>query len=120
MSTTEKKPHSYQITLRFLEEMDKIVGSRVNGKKITAKEFGEKVGINSTNLVRLRSNPKEHHVTVEAIGRLCKVYGTSPSMLILGVSEKNKMQEALDVRMAKMEATMKKIDAQFKAIKKGL
>lgn len=79
----DKKYFSKQITWRFLEAMDSIIGNTTMGK-VTAGEFGEKVGITGANLSRLRYSDGEHSVTLEAIGRICKEYNISSEWLIMG------------------------------------
>lgn len=81
---SDKKHFSTQITERFLFAMDRILGSRNTGK-VTAKSFGEMVGIASSNLNRIRQNPDENFVTIEACGRLCHYYKISASWLIGGI-----------------------------------
>ncbi len=44
LDITDKKYFTYHITQRFLFAMDRIIGSRSAGK-VTAKAFGEVVGI---------------------------------------------------------------------------
>lgn len=83
LDITNKKYYTQHITVRFLKAMGVIMGNRSNGKT-TAKDFGEIVKINSTNLTRLRSSTGEHSVTVEAIGRMCNYYKISPYWLITG------------------------------------
>lgn len=83
LDITDKKYFSYQITERFFFAMDRILGSRSAGK-ITAQAFGKTVGITSNNLNRIRNNPGEHFVTIEAIGRLCNNYRISAYWLLTG------------------------------------
>lgn len=80
---TDKKYFSFQITERFFFAMDRILGSRSAGK-VTAQAFGNIVGITSNNLNRIRNNPGEHFVTIEAIGRLCNHYRISAYWLLTG------------------------------------
>jgi DNA-binding Xre family transcriptional regulator len=83
LDITDKKYFSYQITERFFFAMDRILGSRSAGK-VTAQAFGNIVGITSNNLNRIRNNPGEHFVTIEAIGRLCNHYRISAYWLLTG------------------------------------
>lgn len=80
---TDKKYYSKEITERFLFAMDRILGSRGSGK-VTAKNFGDIVGISSSNLNRIRNNPSEYFVTIEAIGRICNHYRISAFWLLTG------------------------------------
>lgn len=81
---SENKQYSIEISKRFFEAMDKILSSNEYGN-LTAQLFGDSVGINSSNLNRIRNNPGEHFVTLEACALLCKVYGVSYAWLHGGI-----------------------------------
>lgn len=105
-----KKHHSSQITARFLEAMDRIVADRTNGK-ITAGKFGEAVGISGSNLTRLRTSP-DHHVTVEAVGRICAKYKISAAWLITGKGQM--FTEAKGDNLEKRVSELEKAVARLK------
>jgi DNA-binding Xre family transcriptional regulator len=86
MELTDKKYFTRTITDRFLFAIDRIVGNRGAGK-VTYQKLGDVIGINSSNITRIRSNPDANAVTVEAIGRLCHNYKVSPYWLITGNGE---------------------------------
>lgn len=121
MSITDKKYFSYQITQRFIKAMDKIIGTGNHGEKVTARSFGEVVGISSSNLNRLRSSTGENVVTVEAIGRLCDNYKISPFWLILNVGEMENdgSIKLIERRIKRLEAAIKKIQDNMNTSQKG-
>lgn len=86
MASIDKKYYSQEITKRFLKAMDAIISDRENGK-VTARDFGETVGMAGSNITRLRDADAGHSVTVEAIAKICLNYDISPSWLILGDGE---------------------------------
>lgn len=124
---SEKKYYSNQITQRFIFAMDRILGSRKSGK-VTAKAFGDIVGISSSNLNRIRNNPGEQFVTIEAIGRICNHYRISAYWLLTGqgdlysndelaaayrtlserVNEVEKSLQEIEVLIPKLKGLMKK------------
>jgi len=115
LDLTDKKYFSWKITERFLFIMDRILGNRANGK-VTAKMFGDVVGIASSNLNRIRQNPTENFVTIEAVGRLCDNYKISPAWLILNIGNPYADEhlynayQALEVRLTKVEDVIKMIE----------
>lgn len=120
---TDKKYFSYQITQRFLFAMDRILGSRGSGK-VTAKAFGEIVGIDSSNLIRLRKNAGEQFVTVEAIGRLCHHYKISSFWLLTGQGDLYSNDElaaayrTLDDRLREVESSLHSIELMLPELRK--
>ncbi len=109
----DKKHHSRQVTIRFLQEVDRITG-RGNGIKVTATEIGEKIGIRSTNITRMR-NYQGYFVTVDACCRLCENYGTDPSWLLLGTDEKTqKIDNNMELRVQKLEKQVSKLSGRMK------
>ena len=103
---TDKRYFSYQITKRFLNTADKIIGSRKDGKKITAKMFGDTIGIASSNLNRIRQNPTENFVTIEALGRLCHFYNISPDSILLFRENDDSIMQVI-ISMEKGLSTLK-------------
>ena len=91
---SDKKYHSLHITIRFIHAMDKILEDRTK-TKVTAREFGDIVGIKSSNIKRLRDTTGENTVTVEALGRICEYYNVSPNWLLTG---KGEMMNVEDIR----------------------
>lgn len=85
--------HSRQVTKRFLIAFDRITADRSEGK-ITQKSLGEKLGISSSNINRLRSS-QDHNVTLEACCRICEQYGISPAWLLLGKEETGNLEGRL-------------------------
>lgn len=119
---TDKKHFSSQITERFLFAMDRILGSRSAGK-VTAKAFGEVVGIESSNLIRIRNNPTENFVTIEAIGRLCNHFRISAYWLLTGQGDLYSNDELatafrnLDTRVNDVEKSLMQIELMIPKIK---
>ena len=124
MHHTDKKYYSSHITKRFLFAMDHITGSKTTGK-VTAKLFGDIVGISSSNLNRIRNNPAEHAVTIEAIGRLCHHYKISPYWLITGQGDMYNNDElktaykTLESRFADLEKAFVDIEKSLSIIRKN-
>ncbi len=77
--------YAYLTTQRFLKAIDKIMGNRSEGK-ITQQRLGEALGINSSNINRLRIDPSRR-VTLEACCRLCDLYKVSAHWLLVGGGE---------------------------------
>lgn len=75
----------YQITQRWLFAVDRILGNRSSGK-ITQQKLGDIVGINSSNINRLRQDP-DRRVSIDACARLCDYYKISAAWLLLEVGE---------------------------------
>lgn len=75
----------YQITQRWLFAVDRILGNRSDGK-ITQQKLGDIVGINSSNINRLRQDP-DRRVSIDACARLCDYYKVSAAWLLLEVGE---------------------------------
>ncbi len=120
---TGKKDHSIQITRRFLQAMDRIIGNRTDGK-VTAKQFGDVVGINSSNISRLRNATRDNFVTVEAIGRICEHYHVSATWLITGKGEQYNNDElyaankALESRVSEAEKAISILEKEIAAMRK--
>jgi DNA-binding Xre family transcriptional regulator len=118
LDITDKKYFSWKITERFLFIMDRILGNRANGK-VTAKMFGEIVGIASSNLNRIRQNPTENFVTIEAIGRLCNHYKVSPAWIVLDIGNPYADEhiynayQALEKRMNELEDSVRQIEVSL-------
>lgn len=121
---TDKKYFSYTITQRFLFAMDRIIGSRSAGK-VTAKAFGDIVGISSSNINRLRTSTGEHTVTVEAIGRICHYYRISAFWLLTGEGDMYSNDElaaayrTLENRLQQVEDAIIGIQQSVATIKKS-
>ena len=106
----DNKFFSKEISQRFIQAMDRIMSDRSNGK-ITAQIFGEQVGIASSNINRIRTNPDTHFVTTEAIGRLCYYYPqVSATWLITGASETEGLEDVL--------SSLKKLESRVKGLEK--
>lgn len=122
MDITDKKYFSTQITARFLFAMDRIIGSRSQGK-VTAKSFGEIVGMDPANLNRLRKNPGSSFATVEAIGRLCNHYRVSAYWLLTGQGDLYSNDElaaaynTLERRVSELENSMHQFELMLPKIK---
>lgn len=122
---TEKKYFGYHITKRFIEAMDHVLGDRSAGK-ITAKQFGEVVGIKSSNLQRLRDTTGDNMVTVEALGRICHFYNISAFWLltgqgsILGAEELATSHQLLSKRVDDLEQSYENLQSSYELLKKNL
>jgi hypothetical protein len=114
MNKTAKKYYSIQITKRFVQAMDKIIGTRDKTGKVTAKSFGEIVAMSSSNLNRLRSSSGENLVTVEAIGRLVGHFKVSPHWLISGAGDM-----ISDGAHATIEARLRSLEEAVTGLKKN-
>lgn len=119
---TDKRYYSTLITERFFFAMDRILGSRSAGK-VTAKAFGDIVGIDSSNLSRIRRTPGENFVTIEAIGRLCNHYRISAFWLLTGQGDLYSNDELaaayrnLDARLQDAENSLHQIEVLIPKIK---
>ena len=114
MDTTDKRYFSYHITQRFLMAMDRILGERQGGK-VTAKSFGDIVGISSSNINRLRSSAGENTVTLEAVARICDRWKISPYWLMTGHGEMYTNAE-LYAAYETLEARLKDVEVAVKSI----
>jgi len=112
---SDKKYFSAEITERFFLAMDRIVGSRSSGK-VTAKSFGDIVGISSSNLNRIRTSNGEYFVTVEALGRLCHHFSVSGEWLITGTGDMEASQD-FESRLSEAEKTIEEIKPILPKIK---
>ena len=80
----DKIKYSHEVTQRFLQEADEIIGRKNDkGVKVTQEMFSKSVGIMSSGLARLR-NSLVNVVTLEQCLLLHKKYGTSIEWLMLG------------------------------------
>lgn len=124
LDITDKKYFSNQITDRFFLAMDGIIGNRKNGK-VTAKAFGDVVGISSSNLIRIRQNPEENFVTIEAVGRLCNHYKISAAWLISGIGNRYSDDElfaayqTLDKRLGDVETIVSDLQQALEILRKS-
>jgi len=89
-------------TKRFVEQVDLLIGWR-EGEKVTAKQICANIGILGTNLSRMRAG--NGSVTVDAICRLCEVYGVSANYLITG-KEDNPLSNT-EVYLKRIEKALK-------------
>lgn len=110
-SLKDTKYFSKEISFRFIQAMDKILSDRSKGK-ITAKIFGDKVGIASSSINRIRTNPESHFVTIEALGRLCYHFDVSPVWLITGKEELESLQNLM--------GSLKQLEVRINAIEKKI
>ena len=118
MKPSNNKYYSYQITRRFLEAMDTILGNRQNGK-VTLTSFGKIVGMTASNLNRLRSGSGKYLVTVEAIGRICDIYGISSYWLITGRGEMNQNDHIISAKNS-ISAKLKEMSDAVESIEKAI
>lgn len=114
---------SYQTTQRFLFALDRILGNRANGK-ITQQRIGEEIGISSSNINRLRTDPSRR-VTLEACCRLCDLYKVSAFWLLLGKGDMYSNDElltaykTLEGRLGELENVVKAIEKSLEIIRKN-
>ncbi|MDF2381362.1 hypothetical protein JMG10_07795 [Nostoc ellipsosporum NOK] len=113
MNTENKKKHSIAITKRFLKAIDMIIAERENGRETTLS-VADAVGMQQSNIARLRRASGEFSVTVEALGRICEAYKVNPTWLITGkgtVFSKDELLSAfelLEQRIAGLESAGRK------------
>lgn len=88
------KPHAKEVTIRFLQEMDRVVG-----RNLTATAFGIKVGMTVSNINRLRSAGNTC-VTVEACCLLMLHFGTDANWLMAGKQNKT---DSVEDRLKRLE-----------------
>ena len=114
--------YGYQVTQRFLFAVDRIIGNRSAGK-ITQQRLGDTIGISSSNINRLRTDP-DRKVTLEACCRLCDHYKISAYWLLLGKGEMYSNDElfaayqALELRTGDLEKTVAAIEKSIEIFKK--
>lgn len=120
MDLTDSKLFKREISQRFLFAMDRIVGGYKDKLKITAQRFGQLVGMTGSNLKRVRENPDDNFVTLEAAGRLCHHFKVSPAWLILNMGEMYANTElyfafeSLAGRLNELEDTVKGIQLMIR------
>jgi len=115
VETEDKKHFSRQITKRFLIARNQIVGPKSAGK-VTAKDFGDVIGIEASNLHRIIKNPEKNFVTVEAIGRMIHHYGVSGEWLLSGKGEPDKVNN-FEGRLLELEKTASELKPMIPKIK---
>lgn len=81
---TDPKYHSKEVTIRFIQEIDRLIG-----RSISQAQIGEAVGIKSSNITRLRKLGN-NCVTIDSCCRLIETYGTDPGWLFMGEERLNK------------------------------
>jgi DNA-binding Xre family transcriptional regulator len=109
--------YGYQVTQRFLFAVDRILGNRANGK-ITQQRLGDSIGINSSNINRLRSDP-DRKVTLEACCRLCDQFKVSTFWLLLGQGDMYSNDELMTAYM-NLELKFDDLEKAVAAIEKTL
>jgi transcriptional regulator with XRE-family HTH domain len=123
MSPKIIQDYSKGVTDRFLSAIDKIVSDRSNGK-VTQQRLGEALGINSSNINRLRTD-RDRRVSVEACCRLCALYNISAYWLLMGQGEMFANDEftaasgALKRKIAELERTTSDVQKLVATIKRG-
>jgi len=119
-----KEDHAYQVTQRFLSAVDRILGDRTSGKT-TQQKLGEIIGISSSNINRLRTDP-DRKVTLEACCRICDQYKISTSWLLLGTGDMNgndqppNEQKKLETKVSDLEKKMKAVSKTLETIQKNI
>lgn len=123
MDITDSKYFSLQITERFLMAMGRIMGNRQNGK-ITAEMFAGRVGMSASNINRMRKNPGQFFVTVEALGRLVEEYKISSYWLLTGYGDVYSNDEllsaykSLEARVSEVEKAVNDVEKSIELMKK--
>lgn len=84
------KRHTREVTERFLEAADEIIGTKSSGRS-TQTEFCVIVGISPSNLVRMKKEDS-NNVTIEALCSLIEHYNYSPTWLLTGTGLKKKSE----------------------------
>jgi hypothetical protein len=107
----------YEITERFLRAINTIIGNRDIGKQTQAL-IGEVVGISSSNINRMRSDPSRR-VSVDACGRLCDHYKVSTHWLLLGEGQMYSNDELL-AAYKNIEKRMNDLEKSFLSLEKEM
>lgn len=101
------KQYTPAITKRFLLIMDEAIRDGHTENRTT---FAKSVGEHQQNLTAMQNGSRSP--TLEQIATACKMYGYSPTWLILGTGEKKmaaKDEKTLDQRISELEAEVARI-----------
>lgn len=106
------KLYTPAITKRFLLIMDEVIRDR---KCENRTAFAKSVGEHQQNLPAMENGTRAP--TLEQIATACRIYGYSPTWLILGTSEKKmsaKDEKTTDERLSELEAEVVRIKRLIK------
>jgi len=109
----DKKYYSKQISERFLEAKNEIIAE----EKISNYKFGESVGLDSSNILRLEKTPEVNTVPLEALAKLVLIYNYSADWLIKGYGPKKNTSgiedqlSELRKRISHCESSISKLEA---------